>query len=460
MIMDAPGTQLTVDTTGTQLTGRWTDVFRGDTLIHLGIMGSIAGGTFQGFLKDRIAGPLPYAIAELFFFAAFIVWFATIAIRHIPIRGPGSVPAIVLIAVFVPAAYMLHPGAPLTVELAGLRAWAEFPIACLIALTVIRNPGQVRAYVGLILLLCVITAVYGIMQYRAGPEAVFGSSALAQLRHGSTVFYNLAGSSVRSFRAYSTFTFPAPFASMMVFGMLLAAGVATSKARSRSLRWLCALAIPLFFVGMTVSGTRAALVVLVFGLAILAWYRGLSIGYLVLIPLGLVAAHIGTLITAGRALQRFGSVLAEESLLWTYLTAPVRTALQYLPEHPFGIGLGRTGIGVPFAITNRMPQDYFVFTDGDIGRAAVEMGVIGVLLLALVLFGLVRYAPYALRMLRNTAADDVALGIGALLLSAAVLVLIGSPLSSAPHGLIWWFLFGALLKLSIIRQEDERSLES
>lgn len=457
--MDLAGARVDVDAAGGQLTGRWTDVFRGDTLVHLGIMGSIVGGTFQGFLKDRIAGPLPYAIAEVFFFAAFMAWFATIAIRHIPIRGPGSVPAIVLVAVLVPVLYLIHPGPPLAIELAGLRAWAEFPIACFIALTVIRNPGQVRAYVGLLLLLCVVTAVYGILQYRAGPDELFGSSSLAELRHGSTVFYNVAGSDVRRFRAYSTFTFPAPFASMMVFGILLAAAVATSKARSRSLRWLCALGIPLFFVGMTVSGTRAALVVLLLGLGILAWYRGLSIGYLVLIPLGLLAAHIGTLITAGGAIQRFRSVLVEESLLWTYLTSPVRTALQYLPEHPFGIGLGRTGIGVPFAITNRMPQDYFVFSDGDIGRAAVEMGVIGVLLLVLVLFGLIRYAPYAVRMLRNTTADDVALGIGALLLSTAVLILIGSPLSSAPHGLIWWFLFGALLKLSIIRHEDERSLE-
>ena len=44
--------------------------------------------------------------------------------------------------------------------------------------------------------------------------------------------------------------------------VLLAAGIVTSKLRSRRARLVAALLIPLFFVGMTVSGTRAALIIL------------------------------------------------------------------------------------------------------------------------------------------------------------------------------------------------------
>ncbi len=431
------------------LENRWTDVFKSDMLVHLGVMGSIVAGTFQGYLKDRIGGPLPYALAELFFLAAFIVWFATIALRSIPIRGPGFVPAVILAVVLVPCLYVVHPGAPLVVELAGLRAWAEYPVACLIALTVIKTPGQIRAYVGLILTLCVITAVYGIYQYQVGPSSLFGSSALAQLRHGSTVFYNITGTYERSFRAFSTFTFPAPFAGMMVFGTLLAAGIVMSDRWKNRTRALAAALIPLFFLGITASGTRAAIVMLLLGLLVLAWYRGLGLQFLGMVPVVVAALYAGSLLTAGRALSRWQSIFLEEGLLWSYLWAPISIAMRSLREFPFGMGLGRSGVGVPFAIYQSFPEGYFRGSDGDIGRAAVEMGLFGIGLLVLIVGVVLPSAAFAVRRMRWEESQDVVLGIGALVVSTGLLILIGSPLSSAPHGLIWWFLLGALLKLSI-----------
>lgn len=433
------------------LEDRWTDVFRRDTFVHLGVMGSIVAGTFQGYLKDRIAGPVPYALAELFFVAAFVVWFGTMAIRHSPIRGPGAVPAAVLIAVLLPVLYLLHPGAPLTVELAGLRAWAEFPVACLMALTVIRSAGQVRAYIGLILILCAITAVYGIYQYQTGPEILFQAGGLALERHGSTVFYSTAGQA--DFRAYSTFTFPAPFAGMMVFGILFATGILVSRKWSRRARLLMALLIPLFFVGMAASGTRAALIILLLGLGVIGWYRGLGARVLALLPVLLLAVYAGSLLTAGRSLARWQSAFLQEGLLWTYVYAPITIALRTLQEFPFGMGLGRSGVGVPYMIFRSFPPGYFRGSDGDIGRAAVEMGVFGVLLLAMIVVALLPHAARAMRRLRGTPSQDLALGIGALVISTGVLVLIGSPLSSVPHATVWWFMFGALVKTRMIADE-------
>jgi len=441
------------------LENRWTDVFRRDMLIHLGIMGSIVAGTFQGFLKDRLGGPLPYALAELFFVGAVIVWFATIAIRNIPIRGPGVIPAVVLTAVIIPLLYMAHPGSPLVVEVAGLRAWAEFPVACLIAMTVIKTTGQVRAYVGLILVLCVITAVYGIVQYQTGAVTLFGSSALAQLRHGTSVYYNILGTTERSFRAFSTFTFPAPFAGMMVFGTLLAAGIAVSESWRPRTRFLVAALIPLFFMGITVSGTRAAIIMLLLGLLVLGWYRGLGLRILTIIPFIVTALYAGSLLTSGRAIERWRSVFLEEGLLWTYVWAPVTIAMRTLAEFPFGMGLGRSGVGVPFSIFQSYPEGFFRGSDGDIGRAAVEMGVFGIGLLLLVVGVVLPYAAGAVHRLRQSASQDVVVGIGALVVSTGMLVLIGSPLSSAPHGLIWWFLLGALIKLSMIQAQEEYSVE-
>ncbi len=433
---------------GPALEDRWTDVFRRDTLVHLGMMGSIVMGTFQGYLKDRLPGLLPYALAELFFVAAFVAWFGTLVIRHLPLRGPGIVPGAVLTAILVPTMFLLHPGSPLVLKVAGLRAWAEFPIACLMALSVIQSRGQARAYVGLILALCAITAVYGIVQYRAGPDVAL-SGELARIRHGPTVFYRVAAGH-SEFRAFSTFTFPAPFAGMMVFGSLLAAAVALSAVRSMRQRLLAAVLIPLFFIGMTVSGTRAALIILLLGLLIMGRYRGLTLRQLLLVPVGLVALYGATTLTAGTIVARWQSMLLDEGALWRYVYAPITIAQRALAQAPFGLGLGRSGVGVPYRIMRSYPPGYIVGSDGDIGRAAVEMGIFGLVLLVLILVALLPYAARATRALVGTPAEDLALGAGALVLANGILILIGSPLSSTPHATIWWFFLGTLLRLTVL----------
>ncbi len=437
-----------------ELQNRWTDIFRRDTPVHLALMTSIVAATFQGYLKDRFGGPIPYALADLAFVFAATFWFGALALRRTPIRGPGSVPAVLLIIIVVPLLFLLHPGSPLVVELAGVRAWAEFPVAALLALTIIRSGGQVRAYVALIVGLCAITAVYGIWQYQTGVDVALGVSELARARHGSSVLYALGGTT--DFRAFSTFTFPAPFAGMMVFGILLAAGIALSPDRTKTQRALCGLLIPLMFIGMTVSGTRAALIILLLGLLLVGWYRGLNVRQLLLIPLFLVALHVATILTAGRIVERYATVILNEGELWSYLTQPLRIAAAAIVEQPVGLGLGRTGIGVPFAIVQSKPEGYFVFSDGDIGRAAVEMGIVGLALLAAIVMGIVPPIARATRFLSRSSAQDLALGIGPLLIATGVLILIGSPLSAAPHGIIWWFLAGALFKLAML--DDDRTL--
>ncbi len=430
------------------LANRWTDVLRADALVHVALFVSMAAATFQAYLKDRMPGPVPYVLADAAFLMAALLWLGTLAVRREPIRGPSGAPLIVLTLIVVPVLYLLHPGPPVLVELAGLRAWSLFPVAALIGMTTIRSLGQLRAYAGVIVGLSVITALYGIRQYLLGPEVVFDAGALAVERHGTSIYYVLGDQVGEEFRAFSTFTFPAPFAHMMVFGMLLAAGVATSASRPPGLRWLAAATLPVLFLGMTVSGTRAALVVLIVGLLVLAWYRRLAPHQMLLVPFGVLAVHVASVFTAGRMVERYGSVLLQEGLLWRYVSLPARTAWASLGEHPLGLGLGRTGVGVPFPISSRMPEDYFVFTDGDLGRAAVELGVVGVVLLALILVALLRYVPSALRALRASDADDIVLGAGALVLASAVLMLIGSPFSFVPHGVIWWFFFGALLRVA------------
>ena len=163
------------------------------------------------------------------------------------------------------------------------------------------------------------------------------------------------------------------------------------------------------------------------------------------------------LLTAGRILERYGSILLQEGVLWTYLYAPITIAGRALSDNLLGIGLGRTGVGVPFSIVTAMPADFFVFSDGDIGRAAVELGIIGLIILGIIALGIIPWAMRAVRLLVGTASEDIGLGIGALVVSVGLVILIGSPLSSAPHGIIWWFLLGALFKLTLLESEEDSS---
>ena len=75
--------------------------------------------------------------------------------------------------------------------------------------------------------------------------------------------------------------------------------------------------------------------------------------------------------------------------------------------------------------------------------------------MAVLVFGLVPFAHRAARRLLKTGADDLALGIGPLLLGTGVIVLIGSPLSASPHGTVWWFLLGALVKTAMLERKAE-----
>jgi hypothetical protein len=365
---------------------------------------------------------------------------------------------LLLCLVILPFVFLAYPN-PLLVEFAGLRAWSLFPVACLMGMAVTRSAGQVRAHVGLILLVCLVTGIYGIAQYIRGPEAALATS-LGGVRHGGTVFYSV-GAGQTDFRAFSTFTFPAPFAAMMVFGILLAAGIALSDERTRNQRALAVAITPLLFLAMTVSGTRAALITLMLGLGVLWWLRGFRPGQLLLVLLLVGALHVAAVVTSGRILARFQSVLISEGLLWSYVAQPVGTAIEYLRQYPLGLGLGRTGVGVPFMVTSSMPPDYFVFSDGDTGRAAVEMGVLGIFWLAVVVAGLLPRLAIVARQLSHGPAADLAMGIGALGLSTAVVILIGSPLSAVPHAVIWWFLFGALVRLgALYARSSEAAAES
>ena len=440
---------------------RWTDILRADTLVHLCLLGAIAGGCFQGWLKDRFAGPLPYALSDGLFMLAFLLWFASIVVFRRPMFVTPRASKTDVMLVFIialPFLYVPIFPAPLAVIFAGLRAWVAFPVAALIGLSITKSAGQVRAYIGLILVLCVITAVYGIIQYRAGPDVALGTG-LGQMRHGVTLIY-LTQSGQQAFRAFSTFTFPAPFAAWMVSGILMAAGIVASRRYPTHWR-IAALALtPLFFVAMTLSGTRAALLTLLLGLLVIGWLRGSAGPQLVLVALLLFAMHLAVVLSAGSVLDRFTSIVLQEGLLWRYLTLPIQTGFASLQQHLFGVGLGRTGVGVPLAVTVSMGPRYFVFADGDTGRAAVEMGLLGLSWLGVVVFGLLPRAYRAVRAIAATPDSDLAFGIGALVLSTGAVILIGSPLSTTPHALVWWFLFGAIIKLAQLRAEAEADVAS
>ena len=61
----------------------------------------------------------------------------------------------------------------------------------------------------------------------------------------------------------------------------------------------------------------------------------------------------------------------------------------------------------------------------------------------------------AARLLVGSDEEGLAIGAGALVLSGGVIILVGSPLSTAPHGIIWWFYLGALIKLALLRSRAE-----
>ncbi len=427
-------------------------LFRQDRAIHLTLIVTITIGFCLGYIKDHNASPLSYFLFDLGLFAALAFWLAGRIRYHAAIFPRTPLTRALIIFYITCFLYALHPDVPLLIGISAFRGWCVFSLAFLLGYDIIRSPRQVKTYLLVVVLLAVVTGLYGLYQYSAGIESAIQPDELIAERHQYATYITPAGEI--EFRIFSTFVSAGAFGAMMAYASFIALTLATSKALSGRVRFLLILAMVPMLTSMVLTGTRAAIVMMLIGLMVFWWFKHNMRVYLGAAALLYIGIQLGIGLTEGRAADRFAT-LADPELISDRLSGPFMTGFNALIETPMGGGLGRTGHGVPFFLGGWYPQFQTVFSDGDFGRIMIEMGVVGLILLTYVLFTAIRGAIRSLRILQKSPHEDLALAIVGGAIMVGVGTLVGSPFLGIPHGMLWWFFLGAAFKLSAIYQQEQ-----
>lgn len=425
----------------------WRDLFVQDQLVHSALIGTIVIGFFIAYIKDRYPIPLSYFLFDIGLGVTLLFWLmGTDRLSHLRLpRTPLTLP--LLLFYMVCFVYIFFPDVPLLVSLSAFRGWCVSSLAFFIGYDLIKSERHVEFYLRLVILLGMIAGAYGIYQYAAGIESVLSDDVIASQRHQFATYVTEEGE--LEFRIFSTFVSAGAFGTMMSYTSFIALALAISDKVSTRQKVLLGLAILPMLTSLVLTGTRAALLMMVIGVVILYWYKRHFRIYVTVMILILIGVQLGISLTEGRAASRFASLTNLDVLLGR-LSNPFITGWESLMQAPLGHGLGVTGHGVPFYLLQQYPTLQLIFSDGDYGRIMVEMGIVGLALLSLIMLTAIRGGVKSLRMLRTTPSQDAALAIFGSSVMVGITTLVGSPFLGIPHGLLWWFFMGALFKLQII----------
>jgi hypothetical protein len=427
-------------------------ILKSDRLINLIVLLAITVGFFHGWLK--VAYPSP--VTTFLFDAALGLALALIYFKR---REPGvpfflqtrvgkALKAFYVLCVL----YMFIPGGPpLIVCIASLRGWCFASLMYCLGYHLTQSVAQIKGYFYVLVLLGVITAVYGIRQ---SPEEIrqraLQDANFAERYKG---IYYATSSGKLELRRFSTFVSSGVFGAVMAYVSIFAIVLFTDKSENKMERALMVAAMLPLAYALVLSGTRAALIMLAAGFATIAWYRRRLQTFVVLPIILIFALNYGIESTAGSASERYETLLDKETVVMRMLI-PTMIGVRALQENPFGYGLGKSGYSVPFFLAGRTGYNSYITADGDLGCLMIEMGILGVLIFGRALWAAGRTVYDVLMELRETPVATVALASGACIVIAIMIFPIGSPFLGIPTGALTWFFLGTLEKLALVVSKE------
>jgi len=359
---------------------------------------------------------------------------------------------------------------PWLAAVASSRAWCFSPILFLLGYHLFQTVRKVVLVIWGVLGLALATAVYGIFfQTEAEIREMMKNSPEMQLRLVGNFYATTTGA---EFRRFSTFV------SSAVFGATMAA--CTQFAVSRLYLPGCTLierALLLAITGMCtyaviLSGSRTSLLLLGTSLLMTAIVRRGRLQWLVFPAITAGALYLGVAATKGGAGERFGSLL-DSTTVWMRLFIVLGPMWRSLMAAPLGHGVGASGFGVPSVLVPQLREMLrespgaaeIEGADGDLGRLAIDLGIVGLTAYALLIYHGVRDSLRWMWTLRESRLGVVGVPAGAWFFMSLVQIPTGSPYLGIPFGPLTWIMFGALRRLideydalKVIHGEDGEAL--
>ncbi|MBM3473655.1 MAG: hypothetical protein FJX75_10340 [Armatimonadetes bacterium] len=412
------------------------------------ILGLVVMSNFDGFLKPLFAERFSLFLKDYFIFLAAVRWlWGLFSGESRPsVRTLIAAPALIFAGYVI--AQVANPNSQsLTLSLAGVRAWLLWVPVFFIAYDYLESRRQIERLWQVAMLVGVVVAAYGIVQYFIGFNHLFRLSR--EFAYYAKMAYT-AGAGERVLRVFSTMVHPGAFGSAMGFMTLVASGLAFS-ARSHGWRIASLLCIPVLAMALFLSGARAAMLGTGLGLVVfIAFSRR---------PALLIVA--GVLLLGGFwqswRLTRGGLEDRVESLSWEYVSErashPFEMGLEVAAQHPFGVGVSY-GSGVARSEAGRRaPGDrtQTLFIENDFGRALAELGV-GAVLYGVLLVAAAAACCMAQLRLRTPANATLAAALLGGAVSIAVTLAVGAALYVAPGGLYFWLAVASVMRLPDIEK--------
>ena len=437
---------------GFSLWSRLTAVVEQDAFVNLLVVAALGIGFFHGWLKLRFRSPITtFAYDIVLILALVVVYLRAGSIRRF--FPPGPITHALMAFYGLCLAYLpfsLIPGMPpFLVALSTLRGWIFATLLYGLGYQIIRGRAQMHGYFLVILMLALLTALYGIQQSDAEVLQMMREDPFFARRYRGQGYVDAEGDF--HVRRFSTFISSGAFGATMATSIILGSALFLAPSARRLERIVvAAMMIPIGY-GMVLSGSRSAVIIAVTGCAVLLAVRRKLLPGLVI--LGVIGAGVvmASQATGGGVLDRLAT-LNVGNIFYRFWW-PTYLGLDFMLGHPLGGGLGKTGFSPTFLLYRSNYTDYLA-PDGDLGRLMVEFGVLGI-----ILFG--RLSWNAAKLMFETVKLTYDLPSGSLILAAATnlwisiaFVGVGSPFVGIPMGVLVWFFVGAAQRLREIETAD------
>ena len=421
-----------------------TAFFHSDPFINTVMAVSITVGFLHGWLKLKFPSFATTFLFDVLLSAALALVFFQPGRRgtFLPVGPIGSALKGFYLLCLV---YLVLPlGPPMLVHLAAVRGWCFATLMFVLGYRVANSIAQVKAYFIVLILLGVVTAIYGIRQTPEEVEKMQRLDSNFAERYKDPFYYTSKG---RQLRAFSTFVSPGAFGGTMAYVIIFGIVLLSDPQAGKLERFLILAAIIPIAFAMVKSGSRSALISVIFGFVLIAWYRR-NLQNFVLIPACIfLALKLGSTFMGGSTSERFSTLLNVQEV-YARNAIPTSIGWNYMRENLLGGGLGKSTYSVPSFISARANYSDWVFCDGDLGRLMIELGVPGLFFFGVLIWAALKTTFKSLNEMRNASAETVGLASGACIIMSLGSLPSGSPFLGIPMGALVWFFLGTLQKFS------------
>lgn len=419
-------------------------ILQSDPLINGIVALAITIGFFHGWLKIHYRHPAVTFLFDAFLLLALVLIFLQQKRRE-SFLPPSPISGALKGFYAVCGLYFFLPwGPPLLIWLAAARGWCFATLMFILGYRLTKSLNQVKGYFYVLILLGVITALYGTQQTQSSVEQMMKEDEEMADKFKTSYYESTQGT---KFRVFSTFVSSGVFGSTMAYVLIFTIAMLSDKRASKLERLLLlGAALPMAY-GIILSGARTALLLLGFGFLVIAWQRR-NFQNFVLIPAVVVLVFkLGVGVTEGGASERFGTLLKFEEIFYRN-SIPTQIGWDYMLDNPLGGGLGKTSYSIPYILIRSTGYNDFYAADGDLGRLMIDLGIVGIIFFGRILWVTLKTAKTHLLVLRDTPLGTVAMASASCFVMAIVGFPSGSPFLGIPTGALVWFFLGTLEKLA------------